>query len=282
MHMTTETVDREALQRIQSMIKDVLDGKGLPPKNPTPAPGKGPGLLSVPYRSQLGSGADKYSNDCGAAAGSMLVEAFTGTNISVTKFYERTGLRSDQYLSATQIIKVLDQLGVPCRWIKNLDLHELFDHLYDNRPVIALINYQVVRQAVKTERSFSGPHFAPVVGMDTKYVYIHDPLWTGTGGQGLAVPIRTFRAAWEATPGNSGISYAAIVPSIALGDKTSDPFRVRVTAYILNVRKGPGTNHPLNGNGLLYREVVTVVETQGDWGRIGPQHWIHLGYTEKL
>jgi hypothetical protein len=25
-----------------------------------------------------------------------------------------------------------------------------------------------------------------------------------------------------------------------------------------------------------------VLEIEGDWGRIGPQHWIHLGYTEKL
>jgi hypothetical protein len=280
--MSNSDVNKKALQRIQNLVTDVLEGKGLPPEISDPAPGKGPGLLKVPYRSQLGTGANKYSNDCGAAAGSMFVEAYTGNTISVTKFFEKTGQRSDQYLSATQIIKVLDQLGVPCRWKTDLDLHKLFDYLYNNRPVIALLNYKIIRQAVETERSFSGPHFAPVVGMDTKFVYLNDPLWSGTAGYALPIPIRSFKAAWESTPGNSSVYYAAIVPSIALGEKTNDPFRVRVTAYILNVRKGPGTNYSLNGNGLLYREVVTVLETEGDWGRIGPQHWIHLGYTEKL
>ena len=279
---TTTNVDREALERIQGLINDVLEGKGLPPDHPDPKKTAGPGLLQVPYRSQKGSGANKYANDCGAAAGAMLVEAYTGERISVTKFYEKTGMRNDQYLSATQIIRVLDKLGVPCRWLKNLDLHDLFDHLFDSRPVIALLNYKVLRKAVKTESSFSGPHFAPVIGMDTKFVYIHDPLWAGSGGEAMAVPIRSFKMAWESTPGNSGLYYAAIVPSIALGDSNMDPFRVRVTAYILNVRRGPGTDNPLNGNGLLYREVVTVVETQGDWGRIGPEHWIHMGYTERV
>jgi hypothetical protein len=280
--MTTETVERLALQHIQQLIQDVLDGKGLPSTpEPVITPAGQVSLLPVPYRSQLGSDADKYNNDCGAASGAMLVEAYTGKKVPVTEFYEATGSKSDQYLSAVQIMKVLDQYGVSSRWVTNQNLYHLFDHLYGGRPLIALVHYKDIRDTIQTESAFSGPHFVVVVGMDTRNVYVHDPLWKGAGGQALPIPLAVFNASWQKTPGNS-VQYAAVVPFRSLMDTDDIPgTRVRVTADVLNVRTGPGVENSLVG-GLRKGEVVKVVETQGDWGMIGPQEWIHMGYTEKI
>ena len=257
-----ERVEREALLRIRTMMDAVLTGQELPDIS-TPEPGVETALLPVPYISQLGQGADKYSNDCGAAAGAMLIQAYCGIKISPNKFFEETGQRSDRYLSASQIMKVLKDHGIPCTWQVNLGLNDLFTHLRKNRPLIVLINYKTLRDVIKTQSNFSGPHFSPVVGVNIRGVYIHDPLWSNKEGKGLAIPIDTF-------------------PSIRIGDNLLSSYKVRITVHILNVRRGPGTNYSINGNGLLQRETVSVLEVSGKWGRIGPQHWIHLDYTERI
>ena len=238
-------------------------------------------LLPVPYISQLGEGADLYNNDCGAAAGAMLIEAYGEGNISVNKFYEETGQNSDMYLSATQIMRVLRQYGVSCTWQEDLSIEDLFCHLRFNTPLIVLINYGIIRGAIETESNFTGPHFSTVVGLNISEVYIHDPLWSDEGGKALAIPINVFAEAWMDVPYNDDVSFGAIVPSVSIGDD-QPVYKARVTAHVLNVRQGPGINHSINGDGLLNGEIVSVLEVSGDWGRIGPQRWIHLGYTERV
>lgn len=276
-----ERVEREALVRIRTMMDAVLAGQELPGTT-APEPGAETALLPVPYISQLGQGADKYSNDCGAAAGAMLIQAYSGKSISPNKFFEETGQSSDRYLSASQIMRVLRKYDIPCTWQVNLGLNDLFTHLRKNRPLIVLINYKTLQDVIKTQSSFSGPHFSPVVGVNIRGVYIHDPLWSNKKGKALAIPIDTFVESWRSTPHNSGVSFGAIVPSIRIGDSLLSAYKVRVTVHVLNVRRGPGSNHPINGNGLLHRETVSILEVSGVWGRIGPQHWIHLDYTERI
>lgn len=276
--------ERLALQNISDMIAGVLDGTSLPPapEESPPVPAKSASLLPVPYVSQKGNGANRYINDCGAAAGVMLVRAYTGESITPDRFYKMTGQRTDRYLSAHQIIDVMSQMGVKADWRKNLKFDDIFQALMYNRPVIALIDYKKLRQAVKTESNFAGPHFVPVIGINIKTVYIHDSLWSGKGGESLAVPINTFLESWETPPQNSGLHRGAIIPHLPLGKKLANSFKVRVTATWLNVRKGPGTSYAKYGPPLRYREIVSVFETSDKWGRIGPSHWIHLDYTERI
>ena len=53
--------------------------------------------------------------------------------------------------------------------------------------------------------------------------------------------------------------------------------KVRVTAYDLNVRSGPGTNYAKSGL-LSNGTVVTILEIRGNWGRFS-NGWISLSYV---
>ena len=63
---------------------------------------------------------------------------------------------------------------------------------------------------------------------------------------------------------------------------TFKPYIVRVTATLLNYRKGPGSQYPVNGqikNGGAY----TIVEEKDGWGRLkSGAGWIMLDYVEKI
>lgn len=56
----------------------------------------------------------------------------------------------------------------------------------------------------------------------------------------------------------------------------------RITANVLNVRSGPGTNYRINQT-VKRGEAYTIVEVQGDWGRLkSGAGWIHLGYAQAI
>lgn len=60
------------------------------------------------------------------------------------------------------------------------------------------------------------------------------------------------------------------------------PYRVRVTASVLNIRKGPGTSYAVTGQ-IKDRGVYTIVEENGTWGRLkSGAGWISLNYTKKV
>ena len=62
-------------------------------------------------------------------------------------------------------------------------------------------------------------------------------------------------------------------PAPAPGKKADVPFLIRVKTG-MNIRKGPGTNYP------AYRDcpvgVFTIVETDGDWGRLKAGGWLYI------
>lgn len=65
------------------------------------------------------------------------------------------------------------------------------------------------------------------------------------------------------------------------------PYRVRITASVLNIRKGPGTNYATNGS-IRDKGVYTVVEEATGagakkWGKLkSGAGWISLDYTTRL
>ena len=65
-------------------------------------------------------------------------------------------------------------------------------------------------------------------------------------------------------------------------DRYALPFMVRVATEVLNIRKGPGTEYDKNGS-VEMGEAFTIVETQGDWGRLmSDAGWICLRYTQRV
>jgi len=274
--------ERLRLEALRASLDDIIEGS-VEEETSNPSSPISASTLPVPYISQVGNGADNHRNDCGAAAGAMLIGAYTGNVITPDAFYSKTGISGDRYLSAYQIMDVMKKLGVNSTWYKDLTLPDLYSFLIRKRPVIALISYATLRLAVKTESSFAGPHFTPVVGADVNYIYIHDPLWEGEGGKALPVPMDAFNQAWASSGDvNPNIHYGAIVPTSGIGEPQTSMYQAKVTATWLNVREGPDASYPTIGPALRYGEVVTVHEEEGKWGRIGPSHWIHLGYTERI
>lgn len=63
---------------------------------------------------------------------------------------------------------------------------------------------------------------------------------------------------------------------------TFTPYLVRITASVLNIRKGPGTSYAVTGQ-IKDRGVYTIVEQNGNWGRLkSGAGWISLSYAKKV
>jgi len=62
---------------------------------------------------------------------------------------------------------------------------------------------------------------------------------------------------------------------------TGSNYLVRVTASVLNIRKGPGTNYAVTGQ-IKDKGVYTIVEESNGWGKLkSGAGWISLSYTKK-
>lgn len=65
------------------------------------------------------------------------------------------------------------------------------------------------------------------------------------------------------------------------GSSTFTPYLVKVTAAVLNVRKGPGTGYAIQTQ-VRKNEVFTIVSEEKGWGKLkSGAGWIRLSYTAK-
>lgn len=240
-------------------------------------------LLTAPYISQLGPGADSRRNDCGAAAAAMVLAAYTGTIITPDEFYTRFNIPGDPYLSINQLRNALGSEGVLTELKAGLSLKDLFGYLLAGKPSIVLIKYSILRDAGLTEKTFTGPHFSVVVGMDLRYVYVHDPLYTDPeDGEARAYPLDIFLKAWTDVALDTnfpGPERSAIIPTSGIGVRTNK--RVRITAGRLYVREGPGTNFKATGF-ASYGQIYEVTREVSGWGEIGDERWIYLAYSQPV
>lgn len=253
-------------------------------------------VLDIPYVSQLEDGARKFHNDCGAACGVMLVRAYKGDQVlTVDQYYKETKQRKDQYLSASQIMGVLRDRGIPTGWRTNVteaDVRLLIDN---KRPFIVLYNYKIIRaKGITTEIPFSGFHFAVLVGIDDFFVYLNDPLWTDEKGKNLQIPLDVWMDAWTNFPKKNGVPAnpprGAIIPNNAvdaeqLPEEQFDPADVSRMRVIyprgMNVRMGPGVNFS-KVDSQNHGDVLTIIKTEakGDdlWGCLGTNRWVAIKF----
>lgn len=98
-------------------------------------------------------------------------------------------------------------------------------------------------------------------------------LWNGLG---MGYTMKTFRQAVnEAMKGGSSSG-----ASSSSGTKT--PYTVKVTASVLNVRKGAGTKYAV-ATTVKKGEIYTIVDESNGWGKLkSGAGWISLKYTEKI
>lgn len=237
-------------------------------------------LLPVPYLSQIGEGAEKHRNDCGAACAVMLLRAYTNTTMTPDQFYGLFNITGDPYLSVPTLRNAMGKLGVLTTFKVGLAMADLFNTLATGKPVIVLIRYKVLEDAGLTERSYEGPHFAVAVGMDSKYIFLHDPLYTRVSdGEAHAYPLDLFWKAWKEValnPQYPNPERSAIIPAAGLGYRMERAVRVNIAA--LNVRSGPSLTSKVIGS-LKRGEVVHVTREVNGWGEIGTDRWIYLPYT---
>jgi hypothetical protein len=210
----------------------------------------------------------------------MLLRAYQKCTLTPDEFYTQFNISGDPFLSVTQLQSAMNRMGLLSEFHAGLTIPDLFNLMASGKPAIVLIRYKVLYEAGLTEKSFQGPHFAVVVGLDPKYIYVHDPLYTDPmRGEAHPYPIDNFWQAWKevaADPSFPNPERSAIIPTSGIGFQVSR--KVKITITSLNVRSGPGFNMGIVG--LVRKDEVYAISHEANgWGEIGFNRWIKLAYT---
>lgn len=79
----------------------------------------------------------------------------------------------------------------------------------------------------------------------------------------------------------TSINKPTSTPSTPTASQSFSPYLIEVTATVLNIRKGPGTNYAITG-AIKNKGVYTIVEEKNGWGKLkSGVGWICLKYTKK-
>ena len=71
-------------------------------------------------------------------------------------------------------------------------------------------------------------------------------------------------------------------PTTSNTTNTSSTYLVKITADVLNVRQGAGTNYKVTTQ-IKQNQVYTIIETKNGWGKLkSGAGWINLSYTTKI
>lgn len=264
--------ERAALEHIRRVVDSVIGEASVSTSIPPQGSTASATLLPVPYISQLGSGADQFNNDSGAACGVMLVRAYTDKTITPNSFFTQSGQTTDTSLSFTHISNALNANGVTVELRTSLKLSDLALILSSGRPAILLVKQTILKDAGLTPESYTGPHYLVAAGLDVANVYVHDPLRKDDSGQGQAIPWMTLYQAWTQA---QGYQRAALVPRIQLLR------RVRVTAATLNIRADALATAAISGSAKL-NDVFEITTQKNGWGKISEGKWINLSYVADL
>lgn len=198
-------------------------------------------LLDVPYAPQLGIGADKHKSDCGAASVSMIIGAYLKKDIDVDSLYDLANNSGDGYLSVTQLQNVLNYYDISSEWRSDITKLDLANILINSKPCIVLFNYKAFREKIgKThDTHFTGAHFAVMIGMDTKYFYLNDPLWLNNDGYALKISHDDWMYCWNSALNDGNPACAAIIPVKAMdGSNTIEPATGALYAFKIIEKQG--------------------------------------------
>ncbi len=269
-------IERAALEHIHSVVEAALNASPQT-SSPAPTPTSASTLLSVPYVSQIGPGANTYTYDSGAAVGAMFVRAYTSQTPSVDEFFQSSRQSAEKPLTLQQISATLSQYGVAVDGRAGMKLSDLLMALASFRPVILLVKQLTLHDAGLTPETLDGPHYLVAVGADAENIYVHDPLRKDTSGQGQPIPFTTLLEAWTL------IAHDLNVPGLERsGLLAHHPLKRIVTpTTLLNVRGDSAPDAPVVGQvntGDLF-EICTI---KNGFGQISEGKWINMQYVKDL
>jgi len=257
-------------------------------------------LLSVPYTSQIGSGANEHGADCGAASASMLIKAYLNKTVPVDALYNLVSKEINGYLSINQVQGILSYYGITTEWRSDMSKYNLINILIDAKPCIVLFNYAAFRQKYgkTSDMNFNGAHFSVMMGVDTRCFYLNDPDWLDQNGYALAIKHDSWMYAWKAAASDGNPVCGAIIPTVSLDGIVVDPtndgaeiiYTVRILARIgLFIRTSPKkTVSNYTGKAIAYNKTVDIYKESKDgnnlWGAINSNcsEWIALVYGNEV
>ena len=142
-----------------------------------------------------------------------------------------------------------------------------------------LLNYEDVMIAMNRQSTFSAKYHYDNHGRKEGRKYVNDVQYLRDNHDVL-------RAANENSKFSAEYHYKTYGRKEGRTDKplnapTGSGFKVKITADVLNVREGAGTNYKVTTT-VKQNQVYTIVETQGNWGKLkSGAGWICLDYTVK-
>ena len=180
-------------------------------------------MLTVPYVSQHGPGADDWFHDSGAACAVMVAKwndpprhAELLTN-DVMRWFAKRQHTKDRPLSIIEILAYLRHIGVPCHIVKEVGIKRIRSLVKCGVPVMALVGYALL----PTRRvTFTGNHYIIVSGIheDGRLLY-HDPMWKDDLGAYIPITDDQLSLAMRGT--NEIIKLQAIVVDDSLETKNA-------------------------------------------------------------
>lgn len=178
--------------------------------------------LDVPFQTQRSTGL----NNCGEAALTMLLnywlEATKRPGQVMIEDIIASVNNAGSYASLSQLKTAAAKLGLVLEARANSPMTFIEDELDAGRPFIALVERGDL-PGTQAYYAFTGAHYVVVTGYGDGFVMLHDPLsLPGGPGVHLKVALAAFVAAWETTPGNSGVFQALIAPASQWGPVTPE------------------------------------------------------------
>lgn len=120
-------------------------------------------------------------------------------------------------------------------------------------------------------------------GPGTSYDLAGEPI-----GQYTVVDVLEIKGDWARIPTGSLTSAWCYLPYLTTtlpvdpAPVVVAPVKYKVTAWLLNIRTGPGTQFAFAGLPLLKGSTVEVTMTLGDWALLTTGAWCFLGYLARL
>ena len=144
-----------------------------------------------------------------------------------------------------------------------------------------LLNYEDVMVAMNSQSSFSAKYHYDNHGRKEGRKYINDVQYLRDNHDVLRAANENSKFSAEYHYKTYGRKEGRTDKPLNTQSNSSNGFKVKITADVLNVRSGAGTNYKITTT-VKKNEVYTIVETQGNWGKLkSGSGWICLDYAVK-
>lgn len=127
-------------------------------------------VITLEYISQNDADSNRHPNDCGIASIAILMEYMDHHfDRTVNQLAIEMGLVGSNFTNFGQLINISRKYKFDPEYIRPLQMTKLLKLIYDNTPVLTLVNYDKLIRG-----KFYG-HFLVSIGFDGENIITHDP-----------------------------------------------------------------------------------------------------------